>query len=98
MPFKEGKTKTGGRKKGVPNKINTSLKVRLSNIGEALAKEIEANIDKLDLADKVIFFTKILPYLEPKKSERMTKIDFSTLTEDECQIIIDEITEKLKAA
>lgn len=95
MAFKKGKPKTGGRKKGTPNKTNFALKAKLSNLLESILEELDAKFDELNLYEKMMFATKIMPYILPKQSERMNKIDFTHLSTEEQDAIIADIVTKL---
>ena len=93
-----GYPKTGGRQKGTPNKTNFGLKTKLANVLENILDEIDSKFDELALYEKMMFAAKILPYILPRQSERLNKIDFSTLSEEEQQTILDDIISRLNQA
>lgn len=61
--------KYGGRKVGTPNKISAELKEVLFEYCLGEFQFLNANIETLTLANRVLLFTKILPYVLPKQLE-----------------------------
>lgn len=70
MPFQKGREKSGGRKKGVGNRVAREMK---SAIIEALDGQLDKISEKLDeITDPVKWIeaiSKILPYVIPKQRE-----------------------------
>ena len=95
MPFQKGRTKTGGRVKGVTNKVSLEIKSRIEEIAPNVINRIETELKALSGTDFLHYAFKFIEYVVPKQKE--TKIDFSSLSEDEAGAIIDEIIERLKA-
>lgn len=83
MPFEKGKSKTGGRKKGVENK---ATKQRKEIIGEILTAEqdyIPAVLKKLRSKSPMAYMNAILGLLEydtPKLSRSEIKAQVSEIT------------------
>lgn len=63
--------KTGGRQKGTPNKTPATIKELLREIWTANAKQIKADFALLTPRDRLIFLTKILPYVCPREVEQI---------------------------
>ena len=61
--------KYGGRKIGTPNKVSQELKEVLSEYSLSEFQFLIENIESLSLANRVLLFTKILPYVLPKQLE-----------------------------
>ena len=61
--------KTGGRQKGTPNKTPAAIKEILLKTFNA--KQIKADLAALSPRDRLIFITKILPYICPREVERV---------------------------
>jgi hypothetical protein len=72
MPFKKGKPKTGGRKRGTPNKATESIKVLLNHLlpEDRLAREWEHHLKHKDpqirfrafeLANAYLFGKPVMP-------------------------------------
>jgi hypothetical protein len=74
------RVKTGGRVKGTPNilthELRETLKHFISNEIENLSKEDV--LSKLTINERLIFLTKILPYVLPKIEPLMNQYDLPT--------------------
>jgi hypothetical protein len=74
------RVKTGGRKVGTPNilthELRETLKQFISNEIENLSKEDV--LSKLTINERLIFLTKILPYVLPKIEPLMNQYDLPT--------------------
>ena len=72
--------KTGGRVKGTPNilthELRETLKHFISNEIENLSKEDV--LSKLTINERLIFLTKVLPYVLPKIEPLMNQYDSPT--------------------
>lgn len=72
--------KTGGRVKGTPNilthELRETLKQFISNEIENLSKEDV--LSKLTINERLIFLTKVLPYVLPKIEPLMNQYDLPT--------------------
>ena len=58
--------KHGGRSKGVPNKVGAELKEVLSSYCLNEFQYLNANIERLTLSERLVFFLKVLPFVLPK--------------------------------
>jgi len=58
--------KHGGRKVGTPNKVGAELKEVLSEYCLNEFQFLNANIEKLTLSERLVFFLKVLPFVLPK--------------------------------
>jgi hypothetical protein len=58
--------KYGGRRKGTGNKISAELKEVLSSYCLNEFQYLNANIQRLTLSERLVFFTKVLPFVLPK--------------------------------
>jgi hypothetical protein len=58
--------KHGGRKVGTPNKVSSELKEVLSSYCLNEFKYLNANIERLTLSERLLFFLKVLPFVLPK--------------------------------
>lgn len=70
MAFQPGKPKTGGRKKGTPNKSSLSLKEQLEERGINPIDYIEAALldPKIDSLQRANLANDLMGYLFPKRS------------------------------
>ena len=58
--------KYGGRTKGVPNKVSCALKEVLNEYCMNEFQFLNANIERLTLHERIILFSKVLPFVLPK--------------------------------
>ena len=75
---KEKRKKTGGRKKGVPNKTTGELKALVHELVSENIDTFRKNFDKLEDDMKFVVILKLLPYLLPKQSENKITLDEET--------------------
>jgi hypothetical protein len=68
MEVKQKKPKTGGRKKGTPNKITTNVREAISSILDDyfLTEKAKQDMNDLDPKDRVTFVEKLIAYIVPK--------------------------------
>lgn len=67
MPKTKGSLKTGGRKKGTPNKKSLELHSLLSNNGINLIEELKVLLPKLSPEKKADVLLNLMQYLYPKR-------------------------------
>ena len=60
--------KFGGRRKGTGNKISAELKEVLNEYCMNEFQYLNANIERLTLHERIILFTKVLPFILPKNA------------------------------
>jgi hypothetical protein len=58
--------KYGGRQRGTGNKISAELKEVLNEYCLNEFQYLNANIERLTLHERIILFTKVLPFILPK--------------------------------
>lgn len=58
--------KTGGRKKGTPNKITKEVRESIQDFVEGEIKEIPQLIGHLEPQERLSFLIKLLPYVVPR--------------------------------
>jgi hypothetical protein len=58
--------KYGGRQRGTGNKISAELKEVLNEYCMNEFQYLNANIERLTLHERIILFTKVLPFILPK--------------------------------
>ena len=63
--------KTGGRKKGTPNKTPAEVKEVLLELFADNIKQLKKDISELTARDRLQFFAKVLPYIVPREVERL---------------------------
>lgn len=95
---KAGTPKTGGRTKGTPNKTTTVLKGLIGDLLENKFTKFAKELDKLEGRDFVQYYIKMTQFCVPLQRQKMQKVDFSSLSDEEQESIINDITERLKNA
>ncbi len=63
--------KTGGRKKGTPNKTPAEVKEVLLELFADNIKQLKKDVSELTARDRLQFFAKVLPYIVPREVERV---------------------------
>ena len=58
--------KTGGRKKGTPNRLTFQIRLQLLNALESKIENIPVDLEAMEPKDRVQSLIKLLPYLIPK--------------------------------
>jgi hypothetical protein len=66
----KGTPKTGGRKKGTPNKATADLKAWISTLIASNMVQVEADLNALEPKDRCLFIEKLLQYVVPKHREQ----------------------------
>ncbi|EHQ29004.1 hypothetical protein [Mucilaginibacter paludis] len=67
MGLKKGMTNNpAGRKKGVPNKVSTNLRMAVNKILDENWSTIQRDLKKLEPKDRLAFIEKLLSYSLPK--------------------------------
>ncbi len=81
--------KTGGRKKGTPNKTTADLKSWISQLLDNNRDQIEADMAELSPAKRIEIFEKFAAYVVPKQSTQ--HIDMARLSDEDINRVIDKL-------
>lgn len=73
MARPKGMPKTGGRAKGTPNKVTTSLKEWISLLIEQNREQIVQDLTELEPKERLQFLLKLMEYIIPKAKEEEKK-------------------------
>ncbi len=92
----KGQKKTGGRKKGTPNKISSDTRTWLNNLINNNKEQIEKDLQSLEPCDRLRMFEKFLQYTTPKISNVKQSISFDNLTDEQLNEIINEIIKNIE--
>ena len=71
--------KTGGRKKGTPNKVTTDLRLQISELIENNFDNIQSDMDKLEPKERLDFIAKLFEYSLPKLNRTELDTTFNSL-------------------
>lgn len=91
----DGRGRIGGRSKGTPNKVTSTVKDWISQLIDDNRSQIEKDIKKLSPKDRLQVFEKLMQYVIPKQQSVRADVDFSKLTETQLDLIIDELTKNI---
>lgn len=81
--------KTGGRKKGTPNKVSGDMKAILAGFASDYynSGEFLNDFNNLEAKDRLDIFTKILPYFTPKMQAVQADVNATTTKTIEDELI-----------
>lgn len=91
----DGKGRIGGRAKGTPNKITSTVKDWISQLIDDNRSQIEKDIKRLSPKDRLQVFEKLMQYVIPKQQSVRADIDLSKLSETQLDLIVDELTKNI---
>lgn len=88
MPFEQGKKKTGGRVKGMPNVVTRDLRETVRELVEGNAERIRQDIEQLTPLERVNAWIKLSEFVLPKLQRSEMNATFSAgATESKTWII-----------
>jgi len=88
--------KTGGRKKGTPNKVTSNLREWLEKLINKNRLQIEKDIKSLEPKDRLQVLEKFMQYTTPKMQSIQTTVDFNQLTDEQLDDIINNLTKDIR--
>ncbi len=92
----KGSIKYGGRKKGTPNKTTAETRQWLKTFLDKNQNQIEDDFKALEPHQRLQIFERLLQYTLPKMQSVNASIDLNTLSEDQLDAIISEITKNVE--
>lgn len=92
MGRKKGCLKTGGRKKGTPNKATQTAKEWIVQTLSANWEQMKSDLKVLEPKERLQLLFKLLEYVTPKQRETSNNIKFKDLTDEEMDELIDKLT------
>lgn len=90
----KGTPKTGGRKKGTPNRVTSDIRGWLAKLIKQNRRQIESDLQELEPKDRVMMFERLMQYVIPKK--QALKADISDLSEDDIADVTSRILTELR--
>ena len=93
----KGITKSGGRKRGTPNKVTADMKERIKQFVEAEFESVAKDFKSLDPRDRIQLFEKFLNYILPRQTSanvtaEVTEVNDAKITPQEAAEFIKELT------
>jgi hypothetical protein len=95
MSRRKGTSKTGGREKGTPNKVTGDLRAWINGLLNDNRQQIAKDIQRLEPHRRVTFFEKLLGYAVPKMQSVEAKVDLNRLSDEQLNMIINELTKEV---
>jgi uncharacterized protein (UPF0305 family) len=97
MGLKKGQTgNPNGRPKGVQNKVTREVKGWLSGLIDKNRKQIEKDLKALEPKDRLLIIEKFMQYTIPKMQSVQAQIDFSRLSDEQLDNVINELAKGLE--
>lgn len=92
MAHKDG-TKSGGRKKGTPNRVSTERKAMISELIFGDWDKVEEDLEKVSPRERLDFKAKLMPFVVSKmqSTDSTHSFNFDNMTDEQ----IDKIFHKI---
>lgn len=88
----DGRGRLGGRTKGTPNKVTSSIRDWLMELVNKNKRQVKRDLDALDPKDRLVMIEKFMQYVVPKQQAVAASVDFSTLTDEQLDMVVEQIT------
>lgn len=82
MPFKKGKSKTGGREQGVQNKSTVTIKNAFALIVEENIEQLKEDLAMMKPTDRARLIVEMAEYIIPKQSRVQAEVDLGDNAKD----------------
>ena len=80
-----------GRPKGIPNKVTADLRAKINEIVYKQVDLINADLEALEPKERLMIVEKFLSYCLPKLQAQSFEIDFQNLSEQQLDVIINQL-------
>jgi hypothetical protein len=96
--------KTGGRQKGVPNKVTAETKAWVQQLIDGNKKQFEKDLNELEPKDRLMILERLMQYVIPKQQAISVEAQIQTeyaelqkLLESAPDEVVDLLTERIKS-
>ena len=86
----------GGRQKGTPNKSTATVREWVQALLDGHREQIEKDLKKLSPSQRVTTLLKLLDYILPKQQAVSAKIDFSNLSDEQLNEVVNQLAERIE--
>lgn len=96
----DGKGKTGGRQKGVPNKVTTTIREYISELIDDNRKQIKKDLRALEPKERLQILERLMAYVTPKVQAVDISAELSpapSLQRPPCEMTTEELEAELQA-
>ena len=90
----KGTPKTGGRGKGIPNKVTATIRESISQFCSDNWKQIQNDFKQLEPKERIHLFERFLQYTIPRKTESKINLDFDMMTEEQITELAEQLINK----
>lgn len=91
----DGRGRLGGRAAGTPNKVSGTLKEWLTSLIDKNRDQIEKDLQDLEPKERLQMIEKLMQYVIPKQAAQQVKLDFDSLTDEQLQQLVNDITKEV---
>lgn len=91
----DGRGRLGGRAAGTPNKVSGTLKEWLTSLIDKNRDQIEKDLQDLEPKERLQMIEKPMQYVIPKQAAQQVKLDFDSLTDEQLQQLVNDITKEV---
>jgi len=96
MGLKKGQTNNAaGRPPGTPNKTTAEMRSWVSDLLGKNLKKLESDFNNLESKERFLIAEKLLQYVVPKQQAISAQIDLNRLSDEQLDMIINELTSNL---
>ena len=91
----KGSEKTGGRKRGTPNRTTSTIREWLTNLIGKNQRQMERDLKELLPKERLMMLEKLMGYVVPKQQAVSATIDYDKLSDSQLDSIITELTKNI---
>ncbi len=96
MGLPKGQTNNrAGRPKGTPNKVTADMRGWINEVLSNNRAQFESDLKNLEPQQRVAMFEKLLAYSVPKLQSIEQKIDYGNLSDEQLDVIINQLNNEL---
>jgi len=96
MGLKKGQTgNPNGRPPGSPNKVTSEMKTWIAGLLNKNRRQMEHDLKNLEPKDRLVILERLMQYTVPKMQAVTAQIDFSRLSDEQLDSIVNELTKEL---
>ena len=85
----------GGRKKGTPNKVTSSLREWVNALIDSNREQIESDLKELEPKDRLMVLERLLSYVLPKMQNVDTSLNFDGLTDEQLNKAVRQLVKEV---
>ena len=87
----DGRGRIGGRAKGTPNKVTSSLREWLTQLINQQRKQIVSDLEALEPKERLQMLERLMQYVVPKQQAMRTDFDFESLTDEQLNVFVEHL-------